>query len=329
MKYQDLLQQIAKNKIAPVYFFQGEEEFLKREALQVLYDKLVAEDQKDFNYALLYGKEVSAGVLIDQCQALPFLADCRLVVVQEIEKFQDKAKLLNYIQQPNPSTCLVLVAGKLDNRSRKTEFYSELKEYEVVFWPLFKNELKKWVEQKFRGYQKNIDPAAVDFLIEAAGPNLANLDSEISKLVVSLPSDKRITLAEAQKNIFRSSAEHAVRLEKAVSARELDRALLALQDLFAEGGVSTQALWIISHAWRRLLIAKEMQSQQASPGDILKKFNIKKFDEQRELAGNLPKFNLAELISKHKKIADTDRAIKSGLQNPLWALEHLLIDLCG
>lgn len=329
MKYQDLLQQIANNKIGPVYFFQGEEEFLKREALQVLYGKLVAEDQKDFNYALLYGKEVSTGALIDQCQALPFLADRRLVVVQEIEKFQDKAKLLSYLEQPNPSTCLVLVAGKLDNRSRKTEFYTALKEYEVVFWPLFKNELKKWVEQKFRGYQKTIDPAAVDFLIEAVGTSLTNLDSEISKLAVSLPADKRITLAAAQKNVFRSYSEHAVRLEKSVAGRELDRALLALQDLFAEGGVSTQALWIISQAWRRLLIAKEMQSQQASPGDIMKKFNIKKFDEQREFAENLPKFNLAELLIKHKKIADTDIAIKNGLQNPLWALEHLIIDLCS
>ncbi|MBI5554818.1 MAG: DNA polymerase III subunit delta [Elusimicrobia bacterium] len=328
MKYQDLLQQIAKNKIAPVYFFYGEEEFLKREALQVLYKKLVTEDQKDFNYALLYGKEVSAGALIDQCQALPFRSDRRLVVVQEIEKFQDKAKLLSYIEQPNPSTCLVLVAGKLDNRSRKTEFYAALKEYEVVFWPLFKNELKKWVEQKFRGYQKAVNPETIDFLLEAVGPNLANLDSEISKLVVSLPADKRVTLAAAQKNIFRSYAAPVVRLEKAVAARDLDRALLALQDLFAEGGASTQALWIISQSWRRLLIAKEMQSQQASPGDIMKKFNIKKFDEQREFVENLPKFNLAELLSKHKKIADTDLAIKSGRQDPLWALEHLIIDLC-
>lgn len=329
MKYQDLLQQIAKNKIAPVYFFQGEEEFLKREALQVLYGKLVAEGQKDFNYALLYGKEVSAGFLIDQCQALPFLSDRRLVVVQEIEKFQDKAKLLSYLEQPNPSTCLVLVAGKLDNRSRKTEFYSALKDCEVVFWPLFKNELKKWVEQKFHGYQKTIDPAAVDFIIEAVGPSLANLDSEISKLAVSLPAEKRVTLAAVQKNVFRSYSEHAVRLEKAVAGRELDRALLALQDLFAEGGASTQALWIISQSWRRLLIAKEMQSQQVSPGDILKKFNIRKFDEQREFTENLPKFNLAEVLSKHGKIADTDIAIKSGLQDPLWALEHLIIDLCS
>jgi DNA polymerase III delta subunit len=105
--------------------------------------------------------------------------------------------------------------------------------------------------------------------------------------------------------------------------------LLALQDLYAEGGGEMQALWIISKAWRKLIVAKEMQSRQASLDEIMKKFNIRKFDEKDELKESLPKFDLAELVSKHKKIADSDKAIKSSSQDPLWVLEHLLIDLCG
>jgi DNA polymerase III subunit delta len=328
VKYQDLVQQIARKKIASIYFFYGAEEFLKKEALAALYQRLVSDGQKDFNYALLYGKETSAGEILNQAQSLPFMSDRRLVVVQEIEKLSDKPKLLEYIEQPNPTTCLVLVAGELDGRSRKSEFYAALKDFEVVFWPLFKSDLKKWVEQKFRSYQKTIDAETMEYLIEAVGPDLASLDSEIAKLAIALPDKKTITVQEVQKNIFRMSAENAARLERSVSSRDLDRALLALQDLAAEGGGEMQALWIISKAWRKLIVAKEMQSRDISLDEIMKKFNIRKFDEKDELKASLPKFNLAELVSKHKKIADTDKAIKSSGQNPLWALEHLLIDLC-
>ncbi|MDD5491865.1 MAG: DNA polymerase III subunit delta [bacterium] len=329
MKYQDLLQQIARKKIAPIYFFYGAEEFLKKEAVQALYQKLIAEDQKDFNYALLYGKETSAGAILDQAQSLPFMSDWRLVVVQEIEKLNDKAKLLSYFEQPNPTTCLVLIAGELDGRSRKNEFYTALKDFEVVFWPLFKSDLKKWVEQRFRGSQKTVDPGAIDYLIEAVGPDLVNLDSEITKLAIALPDKNKITVAEVRKNIFRMYTENAERLEHSVMSRNLDRALLALQDLCAESGGEMQALWIISKVWRKLVVAKEMQARQASIEEIMKKFNIRKYDEQDELRASLPKFTLAELVIKHKKIADTDKAIKSSNQNPLWIMEHLLIDLCG
>ncbi|MDD5132296.1 MAG: DNA polymerase III subunit delta [bacterium] len=329
MKYQDLLQQISRKNIAPLYFFYGEEEFLKKEALQALYQELVTADQKDFNYALLYGKETSAGEILDQAQSLPFMSERRLVVVQEIEKLGDKAKLLSYFEQPNPTTCLVLVAGEVDSRSRKSEFYTALKDVEVIFWPLFKSDLKKWVEHRFRSQQKTIEAEAMDYLIEAVGPDLANLDSEISKLAIALPEKKRISAADVRKNIFRMYAENAERLEHSVLSRNLDRALLALQDLSAESGGEMQALWIISKSWRKLIVAKEMQSRQASLEEILKKLNIRKYDEKDELKASLPKFTLAELVNKHKKIADTDKAIKSSSQNPLWALEHLLIDLCG
>ncbi|MDD5259723.1 MAG: DNA polymerase III subunit delta [bacterium] len=329
MKYQDLLQQISKKEFAPVYFFSGDEEFLKKEALQLLYQSLITEDQKDFNYALLYGKETSARDILDQAQSLPFLSDRRLVVVQEIEKLGDKDKLQEYLGHPNPATCLVLVAGKMESRDRKHKLYSALKEFEVVFWPLFKSDLKKWVVQKFRSHQKTVDAAAVDFLIEAAGPELANLASEITKLVIALPDKKTITIAEAQKNIFRMFTENDKRLERSLAARNLDRALIALQHVVAEGKGEMYALWIISQAWRKLIVAKEMQSRQTSVEEIMKKFNIRKSDDQNEFKASLPQFNLAELVKKHKKIADTDKTLKSSNQDPLWVLEHLLIDLCG
>ncbi len=328
MKYQDLLQQINKKKIAPVYFFSGDEEFLKKEAVQALYQNLVTDDQKDFNYALLYGKETSARAILDEAQSLPFLSDRRLVVVQEIEKLGDKDKLQDYLEHPNPTTCLALVAGELDYRNRKNKFYTALKEFEVVFWPLFKSDLKKWIAQKFRSQQKAVESEVIDFLIESVGPELANLSSEIAKLVIAVPDQKTITLAEAQKNIFRMFTENDKRLERSLASRNLERALLSLQHIVAEGKGETYALWLISQVWRKLIVAKEMQSRQASVDEIMKKFNIRKSDDQNEFKASLPRFNLAELLKKHKKIADTDKALKSSNQYPLWVLEHLLIDLC-
>ena len=84
----------------------------------------------------------------------------------------------------------------------------------------------------------------------------------------------------------------------------------------------------IAKSWRQLIVAKELQAQGVTPQEIAKKFRIKKFDEQRLLAASLANYGLAELLRKHKKIADADLAIKSGKKDPLLALETLVIGLC-
>ncbi len=328
MKYQEFLVQLRQKKIAPVYFFTGEENFLKREAVAALLKLLIAPEQKDFNYALLYGKDTTANQVLDQAQALPFMGEKRLVVLQEIEKLSDKDKLRDYLADPNPSTCLVLVAGNLDQRARKNEFFQSLTGFEVICFPPFANELRQWVAGKFQQEGKKISAGACELLIEKVGTSLSSLDSEITKILSSVNKQTVIKEEDIENILFRLYEDNAAQLEKHIAGRQLTKALVAVRDLLLEGEKDMVVIGAIAKSWRQLIVAKELQAQGVTPQEIAKKFRIKKFDEQRLLAASLANYGLAELLRKHKKIADADLAIKSGKKDPLLALETLVIGLC-
>ena len=328
MKYQEFLVQLKQNKIAPVYFFTGEEDFLKREALQTLYKLLVHEEQKDFNYSLLYGKDTTAGDILAQAEALPFLAERRLVVVREIEKLSGRDELEDYLDKPNPSTCLVLLTADYDAKKQRTEFFKKLKKFEVVFWPLYANELKAWVAARFKEQDQSIGTDAVDLLISKVGTNMANLHSEIQKLLINLKGRSKVTAADLKSQLFRLYTDEGWQLERILGRKEVTPALVAVQDLLREKKDSSYILGVMAGAWRKLIVAKEMQHNNASSAEIMARAWVKTFDDQRNFSASLQQFELPELLSKYKKIAETDLAIKSGKKDPLWALENLIIELC-
>ena len=55
-RYSEILRELKSAERKPVYFFYGEEEFFLNK-LQKTVEQLVPDDQKDFNFDLLYGRD--------------------------------------------------------------------------------------------------------------------------------------------------------------------------------------------------------------------------------------------------------------------------------
>lgn len=328
MKYQEFLQELNRGKVASLYLFSGTEEFLKKEALAKLFKLLVNPKLKDFNYRLLYGKDCAVEDIVDQAQTLPFASQRRLVVVREIEKLTGKEKLLPYLQNPNPANCLVLVTDSLDKRSRKTEFFSTMSKHEVIFYPLFESDLKRWIETKFHEQKKKISAGGIELLIDKVGMSLSNLHSEIEKIFLFLDKKNEVNEAELQKLVFGFAEDNSFKLEKYIGAKDSAKALKVLKDLMAEGIDSSYILVVIANWWRKLITAKEMQHNQCREEEIFLKFNLRLYDHKRNLLNGLKHYVLADLLRKHNKIADTDLLIKSGKRDPLLGLETLMVELC-
>src|SRR4030065_504803 len=114
MKYAELIRSLNQGKILPLYLFYGEEEFLVQEALDLITKKVVDPGAKDFNFNVLYCRDTSVSELVNLAQTLPFLSEKRLVIAKEIDAFKavDLVKLAPYLNDPSPSTCLVMVSSQ-------------------------------------------------------------------------------------------------------------------------------------------------------------------------------------------------------------------------
>ena len=99
----------------PVYYFHGDEDVLKDEAVAALLDATVDAGLRDFNVDQRAAGDLDAEGLHSLVNTPPMLAERRMVVLRSVEQLRKKSRardaLLAYLEHPSPDTVLALVQG--------------------------------------------------------------------------------------------------------------------------------------------------------------------------------------------------------------------------
>jgi len=129
--YPEFLKRIERKKISRLYLFSGEEEFLKREALDKLIQFLIPPPDRNFDLDILHASRSSTLEIINKASTFPVRSAKRLVIVYEVDKLKpsDQQLLLTHLKGLPDSSCLVLVSAKLD---RRRKFYLDLEKNSIV-----------------------------------------------------------------------------------------------------------------------------------------------------------------------------------------------------
>ncbi|MBW2623142.1 MAG: hypothetical protein JRD68_09575, partial [Deltaproteobacteria bacterium] len=117
MDLSDLKKDFDTRALKPVYLFHGEEVFLKERYLAKLVD-LVDESVADFNLESVTAEDTSPADVLGKARSMPFLNPPRIVIVRGADRYSadEMALFKDYVSDPNPSSCLVLIADKPDFR---------------------------------------------------------------------------------------------------------------------------------------------------------------------------------------------------------------------
>jgi DNA polymerase-3 subunit delta len=172
---------LKKRVFDPVYFFFGEDDFLKDARTRELVDAAVDPSTRDFNLELRRGPDLDTEALDGLLSTPPMLAERRVVVVRDVDKLKKDARALltRYLERPAPDTVLLLVAPA----GAKADKALADRSTAVEFAPLTGDRLPKWVAyQAETVLGRPITPEAVSLLVEAVGPDLAQLAVELEKL---------------------------------------------------------------------------------------------------------------------------------------------------
>lgn len=158
---------------------------------------------------------------------------------------RDGAKaLVDWAENPDPDTVLVLSFGNWDTASRKAKWSQQLDRAGVVveIWPLKANELPGWIAQRMTAAGLNADRDAVAMLAELVEGNLLAAQQEIDKLAM-LKGGEPLSAADIEEAVVNSSrfdgfrlAECALRGESAECLRVsagLQRNDIAIQPVTA------------------------------------------------------------------------------------------------
>jgi DNA polymerase III subunit delta len=330
LTYQEFLRQFDGGTVRPIYLFQGAESFLMEEALEHVKQALIQESAADFNFNKFSATDVEIGAVLDQAQTMPFLSKYRLIVLTGVDALSAAAQkaLLPYLSNPNPSACVILIAEKLDAR---TKFAQTLKKQAetVQFWKLFETDVPRWITARAKqaGYAMSVQTAGE--LLECVGNDLRQLDNELKKIMAYAPA-REITSQIVHQVVGDIRERDIFELVDAVGQGNTLAALKILGQLLIEGEQPLKILAMITRQYRLLWRLKATQTFE--PGS-----------NSRNLAGQLgvsprnveqlqrqtARFSQVQLKLGMKRLYDVDRALKSSVSSPKILLEDVVFDLCA
>lgn len=241
---QELASGLSGQTPSPVYLFCGGksprgkqatfEPMLAERAIERIVSETVDPANKDFAFAAFYADETKVGSIVMDAQTLPFLADRRVVLVRNAERYNSEAGagvMLDYLASPNESTILLLLSNKVDKR---TKFYKACgKAGVIVECPsLTEQDAMKWVRDQTKERSKTIDGDAVRVLVDRTGTHLSDVDNALTLVMNYLGETEPHITAEAVGIACADVAEEEIwALTDAIAASRAGEALDALRRL--------------------------------------------------------------------------------------------------
>ncbi|HXY68205.1 MAG TPA: DNA polymerase III subunit delta [Gemmatimonadales bacterium] len=238
----DALQRsLAKGEVQPVYYFFGEEELLKDEAVRRITELAVDAATRDFNLDRRRAPELSADQFRSLVETPPMLAARRCVVVSEVECLQQKrarqqalrGAVLAYVGRPLPETVLVLVQSAGTPPDAGLEQAGAGVDFEV----LEPGRVLKWIHHHAKQSGITFEEDAARHLQEAVGDDLAQLAAEVAKLS-GAAQGRAVTVADVTALVGVRHGETAADFVGAVTARRFTDAAAMVPQLLASPGTS-------------------------------------------------------------------------------------------
>ncbi len=225
-----LLKEIDQKKFRPVYLLHGDEPYYIDQVADALEEAVVPEESRGFCQFVLYGADHQVGNVIQHARSYPFMSDRQLVMVKDAQKLggidrEEGQKLLEgYVQNPQPTTVLVLVYnGSADERRT---FVKAIAKAGVLFRSkkMYDNKLPDWVAGYCRDRQVKISPKAIQMIVDNIGNDLKRIDNEIRKVLVNLAPGEGVGAEQVEKYIGISKEYNIFELQKALSAADVKKA---------------------------------------------------------------------------------------------------------
>jgi DNA polymerase-3 subunit delta len=220
-----------KNKVYDaVYWLEGEEPFYIDQVVEFAEKQLLPEAEQAFNLSIFYGKDADWAEIINACKRYPVFAEKQVVIIKEAQYMGQIEKLLPYIENPLSSTILI-VAHKDKNVDGRSALAKALKtkSVHVSTKKMYDNKLPEWVMGfiKERGFQ--INPKAVQIIVDHIGNDLSRIQNELDKLIINIGDRKNITEDDIEKYIGISKEYNAFEFQDAVAQKNFSKAIKMIQ----------------------------------------------------------------------------------------------------
>ena len=181
------------------YLITGDDESLMLSAIGDLTKKLVGDNDRSLMVDDFDGDDYEVRAVVDAAQTSPFLTDRRVVVARGVGRFtaDDLASLVAYLDDPLPTTDLVLVAGGGRIAKALTDALKGAKATTIgSAAPSRASERSGWFDEQIKSTGLKLDPQATKLLATWLGEDAGRLQGILDTLHSAYGDDKKLTVAD-------------------------------------------------------------------------------------------------------------------------------------
>ena len=219
-----------KKKFKPVYWLEGDEPYFIDQVVRYAEHGLLTPAEADFNQTVFYGKDANWADVVNTCRRYPMFAERQVVLLKEAQQMKDILQLEPYMDNPMPTTVLV-VSYKEKKVDSRTRFAKSLKKNGEILTTkkLYDNQLPDWISSLAQAKGFTVTPKALRLFIDSIGNDLSRISNEIDKIAVNMKGKSQISEDTVEQYVGISKEFNVFELQSAIAHRDVPKAVRIAQ----------------------------------------------------------------------------------------------------
>ena len=312
--YESIMRSIAAGQFKPVYLLMGEESYYIDKIVQAIEEHALTEEDKAFNMEVFYGMDANIGEVVNCAKRYPMGAERSVVELREAQHVREMDSLLFYLQNPQPTTILV-ITYKQGTADRRKKWVSLIASQGVVFESakLREDQLPALIATYARDHGRAIDIKSAMLIADSIGSDLSRLFGALDKLFLSVPEGSAIDAGLIEKHIGISKDFNYFELQNALVEKNVFKANQIIK-YFDNNQKANPIQMILPMMFRFFsgLMAAYYVPGTKSPENIAAYLGMSRWQVERSVFPAMRKYTAGKVLQILAEIRKTDARSKGG-----------------
>lgn len=297
-------------------------------------------DPQGFNVAILDCSQETQEKILEQVMAMPFLAEKRLIILENLLSATKKGQLQEEILErvkdkklPEENIYLFWEGDLKPKTNTAKELFKILskEKYAQEFITLAGTKLSAWAEAEVKNRKGKISREALNYLTNNIGGDMWQLNNIIDQLIAfkATPETKKsveqdeIKISDVQLFLNEKIDDNIFNLVDAITAGQTKKAYSMIREQYKKGEDSLYILAMLIRQFRILIELRDLfdREDNLASDALAKKLELHPFVVKKSLPF-IKRYTLNELKNIYQKLLEIDIKTKTGVAKP-----DLLLDL--
>ncbi|MBT3817247.1 MAG: DNA polymerase III subunit delta [Candidatus Magasanikbacteria bacterium] len=325
-----------------IIFLYGKDTFRSHVQLQRMVDKFkVDRDPQGYNVVHCDMNVTAEEMLWEQIHASPFLAEKRLVVVENLLTAGSDALLktmLTHVEEktiPSSTIVLIIAGGEKYRKKIVKQLFERLvkEKFAQEFQPLEGAHIEGWGAAEIKEQGGTISREALQYVCVQAGNDLWSLSGILAQCVAYARekdgAPREITISDVQLFVDKRADENIFSLVDAIVGKKPKQVFAMIQEQYRIGKDPHYVFAMLLRQFRILLQIRDMYEREDGlrSGDIAKKMSIHPFVAKKSFA-MIRMYTSETLQDIYEALLDIDVSFKQSAGAPEALIDSFVGRVC-